>query len=108
VQLEPGASFEEDFSVDHGVLAYVIKGSAFIGSERQRVGVRQAARFSEGRGAVLLRATSAGAQVVLLAGRPLREPVVAHGPFIMNNEQQITSAIERYRAGRMGRLESST
>jgi len=51
---------------------------------------------------------SAGAQVVSLAGRPLREPVGSHGPFIMNNEQQIASAIERYRAGGMGRLESLT
>ncbi len=108
VQLEPGASFEEVFSDDHSVLAYVIRGSAFIGSAQQRAGVHEAARFSEGSGGVLLRATSEGAQVVLLAGRPLREPVVSYGPFIMNNEQQIASAIERYRAGRMGRLESST
>ena len=108
VRLEPGASFEDDFSVDHSVLVYVIKGSAFIGPENHRVGVREAARFSEGSGGVLLRATSEGAQVVLLVGRPLREPVVAHGPFVMNNEQQIASAIERYRAGRMGRLDSST
>ena len=108
VQLEPGASFEEDFSADRSVLAYVVKGSAFIGGEKLRVGVREAASLSDGRGAVLLRATSEGAQVVLLAGRPLREPVVSHGPFIMNNKQQIASAIERYRSGRMGQLESST
>ena len=40
-----------------------------------------------------------------IAGRPLREPVVSQGPFIMNTEEQIASAIERYRAGAMGRLE---
>lgn len=104
VQLEPGAIFDQDFSADHSVLAYVIKGSAFIGSEQRRIGVREAASFAEGRGAVRLRAAPEGAQVVLLAGRPLREPVVSHGPFVMNNEQQIVSAFERYRAGRMGTL----
>jgi redox-sensitive bicupin YhaK (pirin superfamily) len=108
VRLEPGASFQEDFSADYSVLAYVIKGSALVGAEKQRVGVREAARFSDGAGAVLLHATSEGAQVVMLGGRPLREPLVSNGPFVMNNAQQIASAVERYRAGRMGRLESST
>ncbi|MFY0563754.1 pirin-like C-terminal cupin domain-containing protein [Archangium lansingense] len=41
---------------------------------------------------------------VLLAGCPLRERVVSYGPFVMNSEEQIASALERYRAGRMGRL----
>lgn len=51
-------------------------------------------------------AASAGAHVVLIAGRPLREQVVSYGPFVMNDEAQIAAAVERYRAGRMGRLES--
>lgn len=42
----------------------------------------------------------------LLAGRPLRDPLVSHGPFVMNTEQQISQAFERYRAGGMGSLTS--
>lgn len=39
-------------------------------------------------------------RVLLFAGRPLREPVVAEGPFVMNTEQQIRQAYIDYRAGR--------
>ncbi|NOT58950.1 MAG: hypothetical protein HOP19_01870 [Acidobacteria bacterium] len=52
-----------------------------------------------------MRATAEGARVVLIAGRPLRERAVSNGPFVMSSEEQIASAIERYRTGRMGRLE---
>ncbi|MFY0567903.1 pirin family protein [Archangium lansingense] len=104
VKLEPGAAFDESFPADHSVLAYVIKGSAFVGREDRRLGALEAASFAEGDGAIRLRASPSGAQVVLLAGRPLREPVVSYGPFVMNTEQQLAEAFEHYRAGGMGSL----
>jgi len=106
VTLEPGAAFEQALPVDYSVLAYIIKGSVLVGGEERRLVELEAASFAEGEGAVRLRATPSGAQVVLLAGRPLREPVVSYGPFVMNTEQQIASTIERYRAGGMGMLAS--
>ncbi len=106
VKLEPGAVFEETFPADLGVLAYVIKGSALLGTEEQELSALQAACFAEGQGTVRVRATEEGAQVVLIAGRPLREPTVSHGPFVMNTEQQIAEAVARFRAGGMGSLDS--
>jgi redox-sensitive bicupin YhaK (pirin superfamily) len=106
VKLEPGAPFEEAFRADSAVLAYVIKGSALVGAEERQLRAFDAASFAEGKGAICLRATSEGAQLVLLAGRPLREPAVSHGPFVMNTEQQIAEAITRFRAGGMGSLAS--
>ena len=41
--------------------------------------------------------------VLLLAGMPLREPVVAHGPFVMNTEADIVQAMADYRSGQFGR-----
>jgi hypothetical protein len=41
-----------------------------------------------------------GAQLLLLAARPLREPVVQYGPFVMNTRQEIEQAVEDYRSGR--------
>jgi redox-sensitive bicupin YhaK (pirin superfamily) len=105
VKLDPGAAFEQAFSPDRSVLAYVIEGSALVGDEARKLGPLDAASFAADGDAVSVRAGGDGARVVLIAGRPLRERVVAHGPFIMNNEEQIASAIERYRAGGMGRLE---
>jgi redox-sensitive bicupin YhaK (pirin superfamily) len=42
----------------------------------------------------------------LLSGEDPNEPVVAYGPFIMNTQEEIAEAFDRYRAGKMGRLEA--
>ena len=44
------------------------------------------------------------AQVLLLSGAPLREPVVQYGPFVMNTEREIINAIEDYQSGRLGQI----
>jgi len=46
-----------------------------------------------------------GAVVLVLAGQPIDEPVVGHGPFVMNSAAQTRQAIEDYRLGRFGRLQ---
>jgi redox-sensitive bicupin YhaK (pirin superfamily) len=104
VKLDPGAAFEHGVPTDRSALAYVITGSVTVG-EDGRLGVLDAASFATDGDAVSLRAGAEGAHVVLIAGRPLRERVVARGPFIMNSEEEIAAALERYRAGAMGRLE---
>lgn len=107
VTLAPDAVFEEVMPADQSVLAYVIRGAAIVEREGRRLEALEAVSFAEGEGSVRVRASSAGAQLVLLAGRPLREPMVSQGPFVMNNEQQIRQTIERYRAGEMGTLEAT-
>jgi redox-sensitive bicupin YhaK (pirin superfamily) len=42
--------------------------------------------------------------VLLLGGRPIREPIAHDGPFVMNTREEIMQAVEDYRAGRMGRI----
>lgn len=54
-------------------------------------------------GRVQLKA-EAGTRVLVLNGQPLNEPVVAHGPFVMNSRQEIVQAIQDYQAGKMGTL----
>ena len=41
-------------------------------------------------------------RLLLVAGKPLQEPIVQHGPFVMNDEQEIYQAISDYRQGRLG------
>jgi len=105
VYLDPGATFAQPVPPDHSVLAYVVEGHALVGDEGRELGAHEAASLAADGDAVTLRAAADGAHVVVIAGRPLREPVVSYGPFIMNSEEQVTSAIERYRAGQMGRLD---
>jgi redox-sensitive bicupin YhaK (pirin superfamily) len=42
-----------------------------------------------------------GTRALLLAGQPLREPIVQYGPFVMNTKEQIIAAMDDYRAGRL-------
>lgn len=108
VKLEPGATFEQAFGADLSVLVYVIAGSVQVGDQGRRLGAREAGSLGADGDTVLLRASDDAAHLVLIAGPPLRERVVARGPFIMNSEAQIAAAIERHRAGRMGTLQPAT
>ncbi|MFZ8912271.1 MAG: pirin-like C-terminal cupin domain-containing protein, partial [Burkholderiaceae bacterium] len=48
-----------------------------------------------------LQASSQGARFLLLAARPLKEPVVQYGPFVMNTREEIEQAISDYQSGRL-------
>ena len=47
---------------------------------------------------------STDAKVLLIAGQPLNEPIVQHGPFVMNSAQEIHQALSDFRAGRLGEM----
>jgi redox-sensitive bicupin YhaK (pirin superfamily) len=50
---------------------------------------------------VRVAASSQGARALLIAGRPLKEPIAQYGPFVMNTQQEIFQAVEDFRAGRL-------
>jgi hypothetical protein len=50
---------------------------------------------------VALQAGPEGARAILVAGRPLREPIAQYGPFVMNTQQELVQAVEDFRAGRL-------
>ena len=65
--------------------------------ERGEVGTNRLARLGEG-DAVKLHSDQ-GARVLVLAGKPLREPIVQYGPFVMNSREEIEQALRDYRDG---------
>jgi redox-sensitive bicupin YhaK (pirin superfamily) len=109
VTLQPGASFEQPIPPQHNAFAYVFSGEAAIGSPAVRVARGQAAILGEGDriSLALDDAASSGAELLLMAGQPLNEPVARYGPFVMNTQEQIAEAIKDYQAGRMGRIPES-
>jgi len=102
VHLEPNASFEAPLPEGHNVFVYVYDGDALVGEEKKALPNRAAGLLSDGSG-VKLAAKENGARVLVLAGRPLREPVVQYGPFVMNTREEIEQAIHDYQSGAFAR-----
>lgn len=102
VDLRQEISFE--LPAGHNGLVYVARGTVEVDSGRreQRLEASQGIGL-RGSGRTSFRATNP-AHLVLLAGMELREPVVAEGPFIMNDRAQVQAAVVRYQSGAMGRL----
>jgi redox-sensitive bicupin YhaK (pirin superfamily) len=74
-----------------------------VGRDRRPVRDGQAAVLGEG-DSIELRAGDESLEALVLAGRPLHEPVARYGPFVMNTKQEIVDAIEDFQAGRMGAI----
>jgi redox-sensitive bicupin YhaK (pirin superfamily) len=98
-----------DYRVRSGwnAILYVVSGSvrAFATGQEREVDVNQAvAARALGEGGMLKVVAQGPAQILFLAGRDHKEPVVAYGPFIMNDQKQIEAALERHRTGGMGSI----
>jgi redox-sensitive bicupin YhaK (pirin superfamily) len=104
VHLEPGAVFEEGLPAGHNAFLYVYEGEALVGEERKPLGHRSAGLLAPG-DSVRIEAGNRGAQVLVLAGKPLHEPVVQYGPFVMNTRAEIEQAIADYQSGALSRDE---
>ncbi|KPK11279.1 MAG: hypothetical protein AMJ62_16360 [Myxococcales bacterium SG8_38] len=85
-------------------LVFPLEGDVTVGPDRQPIPSRHFGVFDRDHdGPVQLHARE-GARVLVLAGQPLHEPVVAYGPFVMNTREEIVQAFRDYQSGRMGRL----
>ena len=104
VELPPGARFTHTVPNDYNAFAYVYEGSVKVGAGdgAKPLGTHAAGLLSRG-GSVEIAAGDKGAQFLLFAGRPLNEPIVQHGPFVMNTADEIRRAIADYQSGSFGR-----
>jgi redox-sensitive bicupin YhaK (pirin superfamily) len=102
--------FEEDgisdFELPAGwtTLVFPLEGELTAGANRERIASRHFGVFDRDDGGPVQLHASRGARVLVLAGEPLNEPVVAYGPFVMNTPEEIAQAFRDYQSGRMGRL----
>jgi redox-sensitive bicupin YhaK (pirin superfamily) len=100
--LAPGARVELPWNPQFNALAYGLEGEGFVGEERHAFGLGRLAVFGPGDSIVLQASDQRALDVLLLGGQPLREPIVAYGPFVMNTEDEIRQAFADYQSGRLG------
>ena len=103
--VSPGAQVRLPWRADFNALAYVLAGSGSAGAEKRPVRMGQLAVF--GTGDAITFAADSGSrplEILLLGGEPIREPVAAYGPFVMNTRAELVQAFEDYQAGRLGSI----
>jgi quercetin 2,3-dioxygenase len=101
ITLPAGKSANVPVPAEHNAFAYVFEGSAKIGSGAEAKMVERGQLAVLGLGdAVTVEGGPDGGRLILVAGRPLREPVAKYGPFVMNTPDEIRQAIADYQAGK--------
>ena len=100
VRVPAGASVTVPTPAGHNAFLYVYEGAASVGDDARRLPFRSAGLLTPGE-SVRITAGEAGVKLLFLAGKPIGEPVVQYGPFVMNTPQEIMQAIEDYNAGRL-------
>ena len=107
--LAPGARADVPWSPDYNALVYVLAGRGTVGSAGRPIQTGQLVVLGEGDHLTLAADASQDShtpnlEVLLLGGRPIREPVAHYGPFVMNTRAELVQAVEDFQAGRMGHI----
>jgi hypothetical protein len=107
--LNPEARLEIPWREDYNALVYVLAGHGRVGPDGQPVQTGQLAVFGPGntlsvQASEVQESRSPNLDVLILGGRPIREPVAWMGPFVMNTREEVVKAFEDYRAGRLGQV----
>jgi redox-sensitive bicupin YhaK (pirin superfamily) len=101
VHMPAGSTFSQPLPATHNAFIYVYRGEVQVGDKTvpaQRMAIFRNDAASDG---VTITA-SADAKFLLIAGKPLKEPIVQYGPFVMNSQQEIYQALSDFRDGVLG------
>ncbi|MHB8333903.1 MAG: pirin family protein [Acidimicrobiales bacterium] len=109
VTLLPGARLALPWNPSYNALTYVLAGTGTVGLDRRPIHDGQLAVHRDG-DFLLLDADehqdsrTTALEVLVLGGQPIREPVAAYGPFVMNTRDELQQAFDDYHAGRLGQV----
>jgi len=98
-----GVVFEHLLPATHNAFVYVYRGHLDVVQGNTATGVpikRMAVLTNEG-DRIVLRAKP-NTRAIVIAGKPLHEPIAQYGPFVMNTREELVQAVDDYRAGLMG------
>jgi redox-sensitive bicupin YhaK (pirin superfamily) len=100
IHLPAGANFSTAIPATHNAFIYVYRGAVSVVETNvpaQRMAILSNTNEADG----VIISTTEDARVILVAGKPLNEPIAQYGPFVMNTEQEIQAAINDFRSGKL-------
>jgi redox-sensitive bicupin YhaK (pirin superfamily) len=101
IHLPAGTRFAQPVPPGHNAFLYVYRGDVSVAGKRVPAR-RMAILASDAQADGVIIDADADAKVLLIAGRPLREPIAQYGPFVMNTEAEIYQALSDFRDGSLG------
>ncbi len=102
VTIAAGAEVVLPWPAEFNALGYALEGEGTVGTDRRPIELGQLAVFGAGDTVVIAGHRTRPLDLLLLGGKPIREPVAAYGPFVMNNKAELIQAVDDFRAGRLG------
>ena len=98
-----GVRFEQPLPTTHNAFVYVYRGGLDVmqGDAANAVPIKRMAVLTNGGDGLVLRA-QANTRAIVIAGKPLNEPIAQYGPFVMNTREELVQAVDDFRAGLMG------
>jgi redox-sensitive bicupin YhaK (pirin superfamily) len=100
--LSAGAQLRMPWEPSFNALAYTLAGSGTVGAHGRPTNLGRLAVFGAGDVITIQASARESMDVLILGGQPIREPVAAYGPFVMNTRAELVQAFEDYQAGRLG------
>lgn len=105
--IEPGARLDLPWDVDFNALVYVLSGRGSVGSDARPIRMGQSALFGPGdfvtiQAEATQESRAPKLEVIVVGGKPIREPLAWAGPFVMNTRDEVMQAYQDFTSGRFG------
>ena len=105
--IEPGARLDLPWDVDFNALVYVLSGQGSVGTDARPIRMGQSARLGPGDFVTLQadetqESRAPKLEVIVVGGKPIREPLAWAGPFVMNTKDEVMQAYQDFTSGRFG------